>query len=297
MLKYILAFLAIVTVTTPAHGQICVSYFAAQAFTEKQCNEALKVFNHVNTPCTAILWQTFTIKQNNLCAQKFLSKFKDRPHILEVHFSNEAGRRNRRLSQYEFAASLSVAAYNSGLEKRRRGTVRLVQRNAAQIRAFIALYANKNTKAIVSTGLEDNFSNGAYKTILSLIKQAFLNVQNVQIVRNPVGHHEKNYLGADFIELHGIRPSFSPKSKGKCIANLDGISINFHNRAAKDREISLRDLPSFIARHKELDCLTFLWWNEPQGISNKFKHPRSRKFIIESYKIEVINNLIRRHEQ
>lgn len=293
MIKYIIAaLLAIVTATTAASAQTCVSYFAMQAFNDSECNQALQVFNNVHTPCMAILWKTFTLKQNNLCAQRFLSKFKDRPHILEIHFSNEAGRRNRRLSRYEFAPSLSVNEYNSRLGRRHRGTLRSVQSNAKAIKKFIQNESNENSKILVSTGLEDNFTVKAFKTIVSELRKVL--GQGILIVRNPVGHHEKYYNGADFIELHGVHPQI--ESKGRCIQNLDGISIKFSPGEPDKQEILLSALPAFIERGQALSCLTFLWWKEPQGIGAIFKHPRARKFLLEPNKINLINNLIRRFE-
>lgn len=296
MIKYIYAaLLAIVMVTRPAKAQTCVSFFAAQAFTDHQCSQALQVFNNVHTPCMAILWKTFTLKQNNLCAQRFLSKYRDKKHILQVHFSNEAGRRNRRLSGYEYAPTLSVHEYNTRAGRRHAGTLRIIQSNAKAIKNFLRKHGNSNSLFLISTGLEDNFTTKAFKNILATIKQVIEpNVHNVRFVRNPVGHHEKYYIGADFIELHGVRPDI--KSKGKCIQNLDGISIKFSSGEPDSQEILLSSVPSFIQRGISLSCLNILWWKEPQGIKAIFKHPRSRKFLIEPYKINLINNLIRRFE-
>lgn len=295
--------LAIVTVTIAlifmpvlAYGNstVCVSYFAAQAFNQQQCNDALKVFNNVDTPCMAILWNTFTIKQNNFCTQKFLSRFADKPHILEIHFSNEAGRRNRRLARYEFGAALSTSRYNSNLERGHRGTNKLVQKNAEAIKKFIDTFGNKNSIFLVSAGLEDNFTTKAYTAIFKLIRDVF--EKSVLIVRNPVGEHEQTYIGANYIELHGLNPVFKEASHGRCIANLDGISIRFHDGARSQNEAPLSAIPGFIETYREQACLVFLWWNEPQGISATFKDPRSRKFLIEKFKVNLINNLIRRFD-
>jgi hypothetical protein len=292
LIKYTIGLIAfLLVVANTASAQVCVSFFAAQAFTDKQCNESLQVFNNVHTPCLAILWKTFTLKQNNLCTQKFLSRFKDKPHILEIHFSNEAGRRNRRLARYEFATSLSTEQYNRNLERGHRGTLKLIQRNAKAINKFLIKYSNENTTKLVSTGLEDNFTSKAFVAVLQTIKPI---LQNVRFVRNPVGDYEKYYIGADYIELHGVQPEIKASSYGRCLVNLDGISIQFHDGAISSTEISIQDLSSFIERYRSKNCIVALWWKEPQGIESVFKHPRSRKFLIEPYKINLINNLIRR---
>lgn len=292
MIKYIFGLIALIlVVVNTASAQVCVSFFASQAFTDRQCNDSLQVFNNVHTPCMAILWETFTLEQNNFCAQRFLRRFKNKAHILEIHFSNEAGRRNRRLASYEFAASLSTEQYNRNLERRRRGTVKLIQKNAKEIKHFIDKYSNANSEIFVSTGLEDNFTTKAFKVVLETIKPI---LQNVKYVRNPVGDHEKYYNGADFIELHGVFPQIKASSFGRCLVNLDGISIQFHDGAVQSGEIPIQDVPSFIERYQSLGCIPMLWWKEPQGISGAFKFPRSRTFLIEPNKINLINNLLRR---
>jgi hypothetical protein len=292
-MKYILGLIAsILLLNSKAHAQICVSYFAAQAFTESQCNEALKVFNNVDIPCMAILWKTFTLKQNNTCTQEFFRRYEGKPHILAIHFSNEAGRRNRRLSRYEHLPKLSINGYNSGLERRRRRTTRSVTNNAKEIKHFIDKFANHESRILVSTGLEDNFSTEAFKVIVKLIREA---IPNVEIIRNPVGDSEKYYIGADFIELHGVQPHI--KSAGRCIQNLDGISIKFSDGKPDAQEILLSALPAFIKRGQALSCLVFLWWREAQGIGSKFIEPRKRKFLIEPKKINLTNNLIRRFQK
>lgn len=293
MNKYILGLIAtIILLNSKAAGQTCVSYFAAQAFTESQCNQSLQVFNNVHTPCMAILWKTFTLPENNLCTQRFLKRFEGKPHILQIHSSNEAGRRNRRLSRYEHLPGLSVNEYNKRLGRRHRRAVKAVQKNASQIKHFVKDHANVNTHLIISTGLEDNYSLEAYKTIIQTIKAVFKDVQNVQYVRNPVGDHEKYFKGADYIELHGVQPHI--KSAGRCIQNLDGISINFSNTKSNSQEILLSAVSDFIKRGQALSCINILWWKEPQGLIGDFKHPRSRKFLIEQYKVNLINNLLRR---
>lgn len=240
----------------------------------------------------AILWKTFTLKENNLCTQEYLRRFEGKPHILEIHFSNEAGRRNRRLAKYEHLPKLSINGYNSGLERRRGRTIRSVTNNAKEIRHFIEKFTNQNTQILVSTGLEDNFSTEAFKVIVKEIRRI---LQNVQIVRNPVGDNERYFKGADYIELHGVQPHI--KSAGRCIQNLDGISIKFSDGKPDAQEILLSAVPDYIKRGQALSCITVLWWKELQGIEAKFIEPRKRKFLIEAKKINLINNLLRRFQQ
>lgn len=290
MIKYIFGVLTLLlTLTNEASGQTCVSAFAAQAFNNAQCSQFLRVFNNVHTPCTAILWKTFTISKNNLCTQRFLSRFKGKPHILQIHFSNEAGRRNRRLSKYEHLPGISVNEYNRRLGRGHGRTVRAIQKNAKEIQEFILQYRNINSRILISTGLEDNYSTEAFKTILRTIKPI---IKDVEFIRNPVGEHEKYYNGADFIELHGMQPHI--RSIGQCIQNLDGISIKFSDGLPNTQEILLSAVPDYIKRGQALSCLTFLWWKEPQGITSIFTEPRKRKFLLEAVKINLTNNLIRR---
>lgn len=290
-----LIFALFLLLATRAEASVCVSFFAAQAFDKKQCTEALKVYENVQTPCMAILWKTFTLKQNNLCAQTFFNKFNKKPHVLEIHFSNEAGRRNRRLSSYEFLPALSTVKYNSNLERRHRGTLKSIKRNAIEIMDFISINANQNSTVILSTGLEDNFSAQAYRVLIAEIKK---NISNkILTVRNPVGKHERDYTSADFIELHGVQPHIKPESKSRCILNLDGVTIDFNDRRSDKSRIKISDVPSYIKRGQDHGCIVFLWWKEPQGIGAEFLSPRSRNFRIHPKQINLINNLIRRFEK
>lgn len=278
---------------------MCVSYFAADAFSRDECTKALHVFDKVKVPCMAILWRTFGEPGKGTCTSRFLSKFKSKPHVLEVHFSNEAGRRNKRLGEGEFVRTLSVKQFNSSLIRESKYILEKLRRRALSISDYYLKFGNPNTDLILSTGLEDNYTNKAYRVIVREIKKNIHS--NIWLVRNPQGSNEANhdYSGADFIELHGMAPAYKTASRGRCIANLDGTDIRFENggeRQYLDGSISMPQLTSFIKRAKKDGCRIFLWWSGPQGIERgKFTYPRSRNFRIFRKDITLVNKIIRHH--
>lgn len=299
MLRLLISLLALSFVAKAHAESVCVSYFAAQGFTSKQCNEALRVFNGVERPCMSILWKTFDIPGRSLCAQRFLHKFRDKAHTLQIHFSNESARRTGRLYPYEFAPGLNVARYNRALANQSRAVLKRIHARALSITEFIGDFANSNSTIILSTGLEDNYTNKAYRVLYREVKKTI--PSHVLISRNPMGKNEKAFdiADADFIELHGLLPRFISNGAG-CIANLDGHRIDFDGSDRRELREGVLELPqvhSWVARYRKRQCLVFLWWPGAQGRGEaRFVEPRRRNFRIYRSDINAMNKIIRSFE-
>lgn len=257
-----------------------VAYLASSAYSPTQCTVALRAFRGVDRPILATLWGTFGEK--NICVERFLRQNIGRPHALEIHFSNEAGRRNRRLGSGELLREYDVRAYNRALT---RGTAkRRISGRLADVQRFLSSYANSNSQVFISTGLEDNFTDRAYRAIYQQLKEAF---PKYSIVRSPL---RNTRLFHHAIELHGTRPKFP---RGKCIASLDGIDIDLSGqRGTNDHRISRSEVRSYLGRYR--NCTRLLWWDAQQGISRKrFIKPRSRNFNIRVQDVDAINRLLK----
>lgn len=246
----------------------------------------------------SILWKTFDRPKRALCAQRFLNRYMHKPHTLQIHFSDETARRARRTYQGAVAPTKSVNLYNRALERENEGILRRVQLRALEIVDFIYQNANEETEVILSTGLEDTYTNRAYRILHREIKK---NIPSEFLTsRNPLGKNENAFDigGADFIELHSFKPRFT--GQAGCIASLDGYRIDFDRRDSRglsEGVVKLSDVSHFIRRHRARGCHVFLWWPGPQGRGEaKFVEPRRRDFRIYREDVSAINRIIRRFQ-
>ena len=269
-----------------------MSCFACQAFTAKECNEFLRVYDGIKHPGLAFLWKSFD--KRNACVSEFLHRYRDKPHLLEIHFSNEAGRRNRRLARYEFLSGYSVDEYNHALVRRKSTVVRAIQRQALAISTFVLTQMGAKGRVLLTTGLEDNFTDAAYRSLHPILRRELPPI--FKIGRNPNGSNATrfDYSLSDFIELHGSNPYFG---SNRCLANLDGTDIGFRDgRRHLPGGILLSEVPAYIRRFRGQHCDVFLWWSEPQGIypGARFVDPRNRSFGIYRENINAVNQILRR---
>jgi hypothetical protein len=303
-LKYIVSICTLVVATvftalfagTASAEPVCVSYYAAEAFTPKQCTAALKVFDGVQFPCMAVLWGTFGTVDNHGCTARFLEKFKDRPHQLEIHFSNESGRRRRRLFDGELLPRLSVAAYNRRLVIGETTVFTAVRKRARSIAHFLAQSANANSDVLISTGLEDDMHNDSWRVVLALLKE---NIPSVRFIRNREGETQSgvDFNGAQFVELHSARVPVGPENLGACIVTNDGETIAFGKKSPGDdrRRLSLSSMDLFIPRNLG-SCLIYLWWCQAQGnCEGVSTPPRRRSFVVDSASVRTINRVLRKY--
>jgi hypothetical protein len=290
--KWILALFALVFIAAPLKAQpVCVSYFASEAFSTSQCKEALKVFDGVRHPCMATLWGTFGRHGPDGCTAHFLRKFGGRKHTLEIQFENWSGRRRHALKQGELFPTFGVSQYVRKIELKDTLVIARIRARAEAIAKFLSEQASENAEIIVTTGLEDNLSNRAYRIVLAELKKTL--PANVLLARNPEGADEKNHSfdGADFAELHTVSAKFN--QPGKCIVSLDGQDIDFTNSRREDnRNVRYASLFNQIRRYRARHCYFILWWAAVQG--KQSINPRSRSFSFSSKNISLINLLLRR---
>jgi hypothetical protein len=278
-----------------------VSCFACSALSDTQCGELLKVFDGIKEPRLAVLWRTFAPPSQDKCVKRFLWRFRDKPHTLAIHFQNGPGRRNRRLSGYELLPRQSVEEQNKALERRDRNTLRTITREAARIVAWVEERATASTSIELSTGLEDNYTNKAFRVLVHALKKTV--PETWELYRNPVGENEEpfTYFGASFIELHGYRPRWKRNTtkQGRCSYSNDGIDIDLGSNRPIEPYVFLPEMRSFIRRARSNNCRTWIWWGAVQGLKGGrgFTNTRGRDLRVFPSDITELNIFLRSLEK
>lgn len=280
---------------TQASADLGVSYLAQAKFTQSQCTTALKAFDGVSNPALAFLWSTFG--NNNTCASRFLSLKANEPHTLLIYATNETCRRAPRYcAAGELMQHKRFWQVNSDIERSTpdgRRYLRALKQRLLQIRDYLKINAidNLNTNAIVSTGLEDNYTTKVYRKIIKVFKNVFANTP-FRIARNPVGNRASgfDFSGADFVELHGQETNYNGIAGRQCIYSNDGADIDFGTgRRTLGNSISVSTMLTEIKRHR--NCIGFVWWNT-QGIERQFVEPRRRHIRVFVKDVDVAREKI-----
>lgn len=177
------------------------------------CERFLQLADKAERPVMAVLYGTFG--RSTACLKRFAHKFRERPHLIEIHATNETCRRKPRVClQGELFENLRVREYNALLETMPKyAEVKLTARLKRIV--DVTKLGNRFTTWVLSTGLEDNFSKKAYAKVVKLYRANWPYL----IARSPVG--DTAYAkGADFAELHTANAEFGQKP---CIWNQDGL--------------------------------------------------------------------------
>lgn len=194
------------------------------------------------------------------CPKAFLTYFADRPHLLEIHVSNEAGRRKAgALGIGDFAPRLSVKEINRRLAL---GDIALLDEYRLRIDGLVselAPYATIYSQLVLSLGLEDNYRTEAYRALKAVAEEAWPYL----IVRNPCTG-SKEVAPGHLKETHSTGTRFKT---GMCVANEDG---NYGQGTSGSR--------AFLRRYKGCYA-TFLWRGRHQGRTSPVWTPRNKRKI------------------
>lgn len=216
------------------------------------CATYIETTNYSSYPVMPVLYGTFGT--NFACIAEFVRTNGSRPHVIEIHFSNEACRRNKRCFDGEIHKDLSVERYNALLE--RDASTDETRQRVRDITSKISSLANPHTRIILTTGLEDNYSDLAFKNLRSFLEQN----TSYEIARSPV----KISTSRDYVvESHGLQHSCDRQT----IASNDGVVIGMSEA---------RDFGSRTA-----SCAIGVFWTcGAQGTCGDFTPPLSRSFSI-----------------
>ncbi len=229
------------------------------------CDRYIHIVEAADAPALSVVWGTFG--DDTTCPATFLDYFADRPHLLQIHLTNETCRRNsNQCFEGELFGDVTVPQFNRRLQNYDLPTYAQIDSRIRDILTFVEKSKNENTTLVLSLGLEDNYTLPAY---LSLRAYA-LTLWPYFVSRNPVGGHAGSHVPGDILERHSRRSRFSSPL---CIANEDGNNQSFSDSLA------------FI--HRYAGCLgTFIWRAPAQGRGFKgdsltrITPPRKRTFTI-----------------
>lgn len=234
------------------------------------CEQLLRTLDRVKRPAIAILWENFG--DDPVCVQRFTDRYHDRPHLLQIHFTNEACRRKRSCFK-NFHAEAGIGDYNRLLEGMPEATRTEVIERLNKIIAFIESVRTPNTRVVLSVGLEDNLSNLAYENLVSVIRANW----PFELSRN---RHTggRSLLFADFEEKHSAR---GRPGRLACIANEDG---NDHGKSQSKK---------FLKRYRACAAV-FLWRGRHQGRVGKWrgKNPEDRDFRFPDRDVKTLADVL-----
>lgn len=221
-------------------------------------------------PTMSVLWGTFG--EDLGCIKEFLKLFEGRPHLLQIHFSNEACRRNERCKEGEFERHLGVDSYNRELSRGHLDSA--VRRRLDSISHSILPLLGPYSELVISRGLEDNLSESAAAAWTRVYREHELG--SFPLVASA---HAGARNVADIQEYHSETP---PRGLAvPCIANEDG---NFGQDAAQSRR--------FAQAYSR--CNTVLFWRENlQGLADgrAWEPPRDREFTLSDSEIQEMRLL------
>jgi hypothetical protein len=269
MLKRILFITLVVTgFVSSAEGQTYLGISAYAAMSERfPCQRLLRATYKAQRPAISILWRSFG--ESTACIDWFLNLNQHRPHLLQIHITNEVCRRNRRCFEGEFYPRTSVQAYNRLLLQRDHRTLSDLANRVRDIVRYVDGAANHNTLVVLGTGLEDNYSflvgdvvnQDAYLTVYNVVRSEWPGL----ISRNP----EKEWAAPTVeepAELNEVHDDYASEGYPNVIANEDAVSD------------SKEDSIKFLELYKGSFAI-FLWRAGQQGAGQKrWQPPRERKY-------------------
>ena len=226
------------------------------------CDQYLELIKESPAPVMPVLYGTFG--KDWSCVLNFIEQNKERHHAIEIHFSNERCRYWGRCFEGELLPSLDTDGYNQALEHKDPIILNAIRGRMYEILLMIqaVLPISPNTHWILTTGLEDSYSEKAALQIYDTIKTLW----PYELRRSPVNPNTSfPYL----LELHGVQVDCATAP----IVSNDGDPIE-----------STSGLRSYVQEHKLCEGL-ILWQSRAQGITDKFIKPNDRNFSFDSYDV------------
>jgi hypothetical protein len=269
MKKLFLAFLLFPSIASAQY--VGLSAFAARN-SRFPCDAMLNIVANARYPAISVLWDSFG--DDNTCLIRFLTAFRDRPHLIQIHPWNNVALRNRSTEPQMVFHRLSKDRFNRLLEARDPGTIFALQTRLAEMVNFVNAHGSIHTQCLISTGLEDNYTPKAFETAALVVRSVWPYLIN----RNPVGGRGGKQGMVWFLERHGRSPHAE-------VVNEDGAV----NSLAQTKRI-LDGNKGALAR--------FVWRPDHQGRvhDNKATYPRAnREFEISARDERELGALLSRY--
>lgn len=251
--------------SAPAQAQyVGLSAFAANN-PNFPCDRYLQISEASKYPAMAILWGTFG--EDYTCLKRFTEKFKDRYHLVQIHFSNETCRppRANNCGTNDLYPWVDVPNWNRLLEEHEAFTYQAVADRLANIRFVAEAVGNYHTTFLLSTGLEDNYTWPAYVELYQFIRARWPYL----MVRNAVGGNDNGKYYLD---------SFRERHRGGAVCGASVHVVNEDGTADQTTGDSIR----FVRKNGGRCLATFVWRPRHQGRSGNFRFlpPEERNFEI-----------------
>ncbi len=215
------------------------------------CKDYLAQVNLSPAPLMPVLWGTFGFDLT--CIASFIESNHDRPHAVEIHFSNERCRFHERCAEGELLGQLGTKEYNDALEAETGWVLEAIKDRAEALGKVLEALKGPLTTIFITTGLEDLYTDRAF----GIIYNELAKVLPYEIVRSPVDHMSRPHS----LELHGLQ---SPCTETTFASN-DGDAVSLQGAR--------------LYRELHRDCkATILWTCDLQGACGDFIKPADRTF-------------------
>lgn len=285
MKTFIVSFLLLcsVVLAEPYKG-IVAHGVAAKDF---PCDRFLQIASAARKPVTAILFKSFGLETE--CLQKYTERFKNRKNLLILYFSYEASRRRRDMESYEFYAGKTLAQYDKILKNMRPKTKEKIHRRVRGVLRWLSKVNLYQTRVVLTTGLEDYFSNEAYRKLYKEIKAGGW---PYEIARNPSGGGT-SIRGSPWRELHNHGTGYQEGQN--CIWSNDGHDIDYGDgRTGTHRTVSVSEVRELGAKFAKR-CDAVIYWKAANSGYSQFNYspPRDRRFSITDKDISILSNLLK----
>lgn len=238
------------------------------------CAEFRAHIRKIAHPAVAILFGTFGA--DTTCLKDSLDDMANRPHILEIHFSNESARRMHRPFAGELLPSYGVARLNASLKFLPSRVMKAYLKRLNAIFQMVAEVSNENTQILLSFGLEDNYNIRAFRQLEGILRP--LVPETITLVRstNVAAEMDNSILW----ETHRGKVR-GTANNSTTIVNPDGFVLN------------KKDYASLIAQCSA--CKVVYYWSvKLQGRGNaKFTPPRRRHFMFTLKDRQILNHLFK----
>jgi len=206
------------------------------------CDEWLKLEDNATYPAMAVVWHIFGDDQS--CIVKFLDRYKDKPHLLQIHLSGKNCRWEDAPCPYSDAALREMSP----------ATEARIRERFLGLDAMIVQYATAYTRIIISPLLEDDVSETAFRNLTAVVRSNL--PYDVARIRWTPG-------ATDIEEFH----SNTGRPRRRCLANEDGTPNGLVGSA------------KFLRRYSKCEAV-ILWRCDMQGSCGVKKPPARRRYVI-----------------
>lgn len=259
-------------------------------WTQEQCQYLNLALTYFEKPAIAVLWGSFG--KNYSCLNSVVNLFGPDLTVI-IAFSNEVGRRNRKLTKLDLLPKLSMIEYNKALHRRDRRAVRAIKNRIKEILDYTLQHPEVNW--MISIGLESNFDKRAATNLKRILKDEM----PFPLVYSPVGNdlphidvHTGNLSGTAY-ELHGYNHRASRRQRNNCVQNGDGTSIANSTTGIGREGYPVHKVRKWYNRCRADSCICLLWDGEWQGfLSRTWRFPNRRNFKFSYQDVNLIQEII-----